>query len=285
MVNIAILLLTYDIVVSRRCGVDNSSTIPERLEVRQIEKWWLAVNPDKEVRLKHHCCVCHEVLGMTEDHFLATVKNDIFVPGGRGLGPSKLAVMAIFKSDESHTKNYETNQNLVWIAWGTRPSWSPMDQINGLCVVPHKVLRAVQLYAARMRYAARLQCEPMVANTACLSSGNASAAADVTDDDGDAVAADDADETADYADDTPGEAVDIDHDANDDGVAATTASTTPLPPDRLVADDAETAFSANIEAATAASPTPRFQRATDDADDNAYDAAPGRLRALADGAT
>ena len=167
--------------IPRRYQDAYSAPIPERMTDLQVDKWWLMVNPDSDLQRSHPCCVCSDVLGMTKDHFLSTIKKDkIFVPGGKALGPVKLAATSMFKSEDSNGRNMETKRKLVWIAWGSPPSWSPMDQINGLCKLPHKVFCAAQRYAAHMRRER-------------LSFGTAASANDA-DDANDAVEVDDADD-------------------------------------------------------------------------------------------
>ena len=52
-VNITQVVSHYIVILSLRYRDSLSSTIPERLDNLRVDKWWLAVNPDSELRRKH----------------------------------------------------------------------------------------------------------------------------------------------------------------------------------------------------------------------------------------
>ena len=136
-------------------------TISQRLERLGAREWWFVLNADENMRRNNAECVCADALGMAVVELLLAVTNEkIYVPGGHSLRPNKLEAMLIFKADDSNKKNAETGRHFVWIAWGTRPVWSPMEQLNGHRKVPRAVTQALRLYAAgkhrESRYAARL---------------------------------------------------------------------------------------------------------------------------------
>ena len=253
-------------------------TISKRLEVLNAPGYWLAVNPDPEFRKKHPHCVCADALEMTEDDFLSAAKNDKIyvtgVSGGRSFGHSKLAGMLIFKAEDSNAMNVETGKHIVWIAWGSRPPWSPMEQLMERQAVPHAVYCAVQRYAARRR---RVSARD---DAAAAAAARPLRAHPVPANDADDIAADDAAErplrahrapTATAAD-TAADAAAAD-DSND--------ATTDAAADAAAADDAEDAAARPLRAHRAPTAPADDDAAFDDADaSSARDAAARLLRAL-----